>query len=110
MKTISKLIKQLLDNCPYTIAGKKCIKLINGNKNVSKKYLTKTLKYRNGLKTGRNISLVGIFCPFFWYALLTGMNQKIIILNAIHSSIVITIGLIVVIINYSILLYHKRSA
>lgn len=43
-------------------------------------------------RTGRNIALLGIFCPIFWYALFTGASTSELIFHATHSSIVFLIG------------------
>lgn len=45
-----------------------------------------------GIKTGRNIALVGVFCPIFWLSLFTGASGSVLLFDAIHSSIVIFIG------------------
>lgn len=47
-------------------------------------------------KAGRNIALIGLFCPFFWYALFTGASKSELTFHAIHSSIVILIGIVVI--------------
>jgi hypothetical protein len=44
-------------------------------------------------KAGRNIALLGLFCPFFWYALLTGASRDTLLFHATHSGIVFLIGL-----------------
>ncbi|TCS35699.1 hypothetical protein [Reinekea marinisedimentorum] len=45
-------------------------------------------------RAGRNIALLGLFCPFFWYALLTGANKAELAFHATHSGVVIMIGLV----------------
>ena len=47
-------------------------------------------------KAGRNIALIGLFCPFFWYALFTGASKGELTFHAIHSSIVFLIGIVVI--------------
>ncbi|PMH44871.1 hypothetical protein BCU68_12060 [Vibrio sp. 10N.286.49.B3] len=44
-------------------------------------------------KTGRSIALLGIFCPFFWFALFTGASKGELAFHATHSSVVFFIGL-----------------
>lgn len=110
MKTLTKIIKPILEACPYTIVGKKCIGIFNGKKPISKKANKKIVQLQKGVKTGRNLSLIGVFCPFFWYALLTGMSKDFIILNAIHSSIVVAIGLVIILFNYLAIRYHRNNA
>ena len=48
-------------------------------------------------KTGRNIALLGIFCPFFWYALLSGAETSTVIMHATHSGIVFLIGVVIMV-------------
>lgn len=110
MNTIVSFIKSMIKACPYTLAGKKCIAVVKGKKQTVQENDNKTARLKKGMKTGRNISLVGIFCPFFWYSLLTGMSTNFIILNAIHSALFILLGLFVMLVNYLILLNHKRKA
>ncbi len=45
------------------------------------------------MKMGRNIALIGVFCPFFWIAVFSGATGQTLYANAIHSGIVIVIGL-----------------
>lgn len=110
MKTLTKIIKPILDACPYTMIGKKCIRVVGAKKNITKKPDKKIIRLQKGMKTGRNLSLIGVFCPFFWFALLTGMSKDFIILNAMHSSIVVAIGLIIVLFNYVAIRYHRSNA
>lgn len=44
-------------------------------------------------RSGRNIALLGFFCPFFWYALFTGASKSELMFHATHSSIVFLIGM-----------------
>lgn len=48
------------------------------------------------MRTGRNIALLGIFCPLFWYALFTGASTSELIFHATHSSIVFLIGVVII--------------
>ncbi|MDQ8182604.1 hypothetical protein [Pelagicoccus sp. SDUM812005] len=45
------------------------------------------------VKAGRNIALLGFFCPFFWIALLSGAEASTLGLHAAHSGIVFLAGL-----------------
>jgi hypothetical protein len=47
-------------------------------------------------KAGRNIALLGLFCPFFWYALFTGASKEVVIMHATHSGIVLLIGIVII--------------
>lgn len=42
---------------------------------------------------GRNIALIGLFCPIFWVSLFSGASAATIRVNAIHSGCVILLGL-----------------
>jgi len=46
-------------------------------------------------RVGRTIALLGIFCPFFWYALFTGASKAELIFHATHSGIVFLIGIVI---------------
>lgn len=46
-------------------------------------------------KAGRNIALLGLFCPFFWYALLSGAQTSTVMMHAAHSGIVFLIGVVI---------------
>jgi hypothetical protein len=56
-------------------------------------------------RTGRNIALLGLFCPFFWIALLSGASGATLMFHAVHSSIVFLIGVVIMIIS---LIKQKR--
>lgn len=45
-----------------------------------------------GIKTGRNILLVGVFCPIFWSSLFMGAPKSVLLFNAVHSGIFICSG------------------
>lgn len=44
---------------------------------------------------GRNLMLLGIFCPFFWVALFIGSDKATLIFHAAHSSIVFLAGAVI---------------
>lgn len=46
-------------------------------------------------RAGRNIALLGIFCPFFWYALFTGASKAELTFHAMHSGVVFLIGMVI---------------
>ncbi|MDV7105750.1 hypothetical protein R3X26_15195 [Vibrio sp. TH_r3] len=50
-------------------------------------------------RTGRNIALLGVFCPFFWYALFTGASKAELIFHATHSSVVFLIGMVIMLLS-----------
>ncbi|MDA8226376.1 MAG: hypothetical protein M0T74_01490 [Desulfitobacterium hafniense] len=93
---ISKnLVKRIIGYCPYCIVGKQVTSKISGIKQVVKKSNPpddNEKRLIGKMKTGRNIALIGVFCPIFWSALFMGASGSILLLNAIHSGIFICIG------------------
>jgi len=101
-------IKSIVKACPYAIVGKKCTEIVKGKKNDKKKDNTKMETFKKGTKTGRNIVLIGIFCPLLWYSILSGASKDLIIINLMHSGIIVTLGLVLIVINYLALLRNKN--
>ena len=66
--------------------------------------LLKTLasgeKLSEQTKVGRNIALLGLFCPFFWYALLSGAQKSTVIMHATHSGIVFLLGIVIMVFSF----------
>ncbi|MFB9052485.1 hypothetical protein ACFFVB_05275 [Formosa undariae] len=110
MKPVSHFFKSVVQACPYTLVGKTCVDAIKGKSVTPKKTPKNSHLYKKGMQTGRNIALVGVFCPFLWYSILSGGSKDFIILNAIHSGIIVCIGLAVVGINYFALNYSRNKA
>lgn len=81
---LKKIIGKLSQLCAYTHIWKVISGLLN-NEGLSEQ-----------TKAGRNIALLGLFCPFFWYALLTGASREVVIMHVIHSSIVLLIGIVII--------------
>ena len=108
MAIFMNFIKSIINVCPYSIAGKKCIEVVKRNKHVKKSVTSKIQNLNNGIKTGRNMLLVGVFCPFLWYSILSGCSKDFIILNLIHSGIIVGLGVLIIAINYLRIL-HSRS-
>jgi hypothetical protein len=48
-------------------------------------------------RQGAFITLLGIFCPIFWVALFTGASASELKFHAIHSGIVVLIGVVLMI-------------
>lgn len=48
------------------------------------------------IQSGKRIALLGLFCPFFWYALLTGAPKLELMFHATHSGIVFLIGIAII--------------
>ena len=98
MKVIVAFFKSLFNACPYTMAGKKCVEVAIG-KNVSQKHGSKYEQGKVGLKLGRNIALMGFFCPIFWVSLFSGADKDTLVFNAWHSGVVLMLGVIVMLFN-----------
>jgi len=109
MKKLVHYLKSMLNACPYTLLGKKCLNIARGRSKVRIDIDYKSLKYRQGMKTGRNIALIGVFCPFLWYAILSGKSADFIFLNAVHSSVIVVLGLAVVGYNALALFFYKKK-
>ncbi|WP_157757613.1 hypothetical protein [Pseudalgibacter alginicilyticus] len=109
MQHLNKFFKSVVQACPYSLVGKKCMDAVKGKPSVNKNSNNKTQLFQKGIKTGRNISLVGVFCPFLWFSILSGATKDFIILNLIHSGIIVGIGLVIMGINYIALNSKSKS-
>lgn len=99
-------VKRVLGYCPYCIVGKQVADKVSSKKTAEKKSESvdnseKRLIER--MRTGRNVALIGVFCPIFWVSLFMGASGSVLLLNAIHSSIFIGIGITYSLINFIIL-------
>ena len=110
MKFISNLFKSIVAACPYSIIGKKCIGVLNNKPKPDNNSKNKTQAFKAGIKTGRNIALVGVFCPFLWYAILSGASKDFILLNVIHSGIIVVLGLVIITVNYVVFYANSKSS
>jgi len=79
---MSMTLKSLLNLCPYTHLWR-AIKRV-----VKERALPKSAR------TGANIALLGLLCPFFWIALFSGASTGELIFHACHSAAVFLIGVI----------------
>ena len=86
------LLKSAVSSCPYTLLGKKVVEAATGKGKPSHAAAGKQ-KWNGTVRTGRNIALIGVFCPFFWLSLLSGASAQMIRFNAVHSGAVVLIGL-----------------
>jgi len=102
MKSAKRILRSIIQACPYTLVGKKCVDVAKGTP--KPKIRNRSTASQLGIRTGRNIVLVGIFCPFLWYSILSGSSAHFITLNLIHSGVIVGIGLIVMAFNYFIIL------
>jgi hypothetical protein len=87
VKTISKMLSGISKWCAYSQMYRLLLALFNG------------AEWSEQTKVGRNIALLGIFCPFFWFALFSGANSSVLTFHACHSSIVFLIGVVIMIIS-----------
>jgi hypothetical protein len=102
------IIKSIIKACPYSIAGKKCIEIVKGKRGDKKKDNTKIETFKKGIKTGRNIVLIGVCCPFLWYSILSGSSKDLIIINLMHSGVIASLGFVLILINYLALFRNKN--
>lgn len=84
---ISKVVAHFTKWCAYHHIYKLVRALVNGSS------LTEQAKI------GRNIALLGLFCPFFWLALLSNANPSTLAFHATHSGIVFLIGVAIMAFN-----------
>lgn len=97
-ETFVDKIRDVVAACPYTIVGKK----IFGNKERSDDKNPYLMNFQEQIiikriKLGRNIALIGVFCPLFWIALFSGASWDMVAFNGIHSGIVIALGYVILI-------------
>lgn len=83
----------LFSCCPFTMLGQKILGFLRGETGTPHEPLTNRELYLQGqVKTGFGIMLIGIFCPIFWFSVLSGTRGNELMFNAICSSIVILFG------------------
>lgn len=99
MKRILRSLKSASASCPYTMLGKKVVETAAG-KSKPQQAAGAEPYWRSTVRTGRNIAIIGVFCPFFWISLFSGASAPMIRFNAVHSAIVILIGLLVMAFGY----------
>lgn len=91
------MIRDVGSACPYTTLGKKAVKAVKGNRQATcESESDRVGSLQAMVKTGRNIALIGFFCPIFWFSLLSGVRGAQLRFNAIHSGVVVLIGLVLV--------------
>ena len=100
MSSIKRFISQIFMSCPYTMAGKKCVNAVTGKKEERKVSSCKAEEYKAGIKLGRNITLIGFFCPIFWGSVIMGAPASVILFNLTHSGIIISLGALIALLNY----------
>jgi len=110
MSFFKNLFKSIVNACPYSILGKKCMGVLTHKPKTNTSRTNKTKPFKAGIKTGRNIAMVGIFCPFLWYAILSGASKDFILLNVIHSGIIVVLGLVIITVNYVLLYANSKPS
>jgi len=88
-------LKSLLCACPYTMLARTLVRwgrLILGREDARREI--KDRKLVDGVTMGRNIALIGFFCPFFWFSLFGGADAATIRFNAMHSGAFVIVGLL----------------
>ena len=85
----------LISCCPYTMLGKKILRILRRETGTPDESLTnRELHLKSQIKIGLGIMLIGVFCPIFWFSFLSGARGNELMFNAIHSGIVILFGLL----------------
>ena len=76
-KHITGGLGDLLAACPYTLLGKKLLSDKQGQQTGGPPPTAhEEHRIRHKIRLGRNIALIGVFCPFFWLSLLSGAYSK----------------------------------
>ena len=78
--------RSLLNLCPYTHLGRAIRRMATER------------KLPESARTGALVALLGLFCPFFWIALLTGASKGELIFHATHSGVVFLIGIVLLLV------------
>lgn len=76
----------LLNLCPYTHLWR------------AVKRMVAERKLPDSARTGAYVALLGLFCPFFWFALLTGASRAELVFHAVHSGVVFLAGVVLLVI------------
>lgn len=82
---------------------------MSGNKNKTASCQDRTKSLRQNIILGRNMALIGFFCPIFWMSLFSGADTSTLLFNAVHSGLVILLGLVVMAVNYVFLRRLKNN-
>lgn len=96
--SFSGMLGAMFSYCPYTMAGKKVVRMAKGEPLwVKGKPTNRELYLKSQVKIGYGIMLIGILCPIFWFSYLSGTRGSELMFNAVHSGIVILFGLLFVV-------------
>ena len=89
-----QVIRDMGSACPYKALGKKAMNAVKGNRQtVCEPGSDRVGNLQAMVKMGRNIALIGFFCPIFWLSLISGVRGPQLKFNAIHSGVVVLIGI-----------------
>jgi len=88
MEKMTKMTARLSKLCAYCYIYNLFLTLISGK------------ELPELTKSGRNIALLGIFCPFFWFSLFSGDDSSTLLFHAIHSGIVFLIGVVIMFVGF----------
>jgi hypothetical protein len=103
-------ISDLVAVCPYTIMGRKILRNKESIEDKCRPIATQQeQQIVQRVKLGRNIALIGVFCPFFWIALFSGASRDFVYFNAMHSGIVIAVGYVILIKGRIDLIRYKKT-
>lgn len=92
---LAQRLKEITSACPYTALGKRAVRAFKREPATPTTVGEFPSRVRARITLGRNIALIGFFCPFFWGSLLGGARAQTVCLNASHSAIVMLVGLVV---------------
>jgi uncharacterized membrane protein len=53
--------------------------------------------------------LIGFLCPILWVSVFSGRSERVVLMNAVHSGIVILIGLVLTMLGAWFLAIEERS-
>ncbi len=108
-KRITGGLGELLAACPYTLVGKKLLSDKQDQQaGVPPPAAHDEQQIFHKIRLGRNIALIGVFCPFFWISLLSGAPRNIVKFNAAHSGLVVLAGALIMAIGRYQLNRRKR--
>ncbi|PVB62322.1 hypothetical protein DCO57_08485 [Labrenzia sp. 011] len=82
----SSPVKKLLSLCPYTQLWR------------TLRRMAVERRLPHSAQAGASIALLGLCCPFFWIALLSGASRAELVFHACHSAVVFFIGVLLLLV------------
>nr|WP_319537454.1 hypothetical protein [uncultured Methanospirillum sp.] len=93
-KGFCKMFLSIFSYCPYTMLGKKILRILRGENDLPHEPLTGNERYLKSKTTfGVGIILIGIFCPIFWISVFTGAQGTELFMSGINSLLVVLFGI-----------------